>query len=82
MKLPQAWFGKIDPDSDFDWRKIPIDGIDDDDDEELAETPQDVIDMLGFDPLDLFNDEEEVEKFNPHHDTKGRFSHGGGGGST
>jgi hypothetical protein len=39
----------------FDWRKQPVPF--DPDDEELDETPSDVIGMLGFDPL--HPDEEE-----------------------
>jgi len=47
--LPDVRFGRIDP-AQVDWRDL----LDDepDDDEELAETPDDVIAMLGFDPLD------------------------------
>lgn len=37
----------------IDWREVDSDeNADDDDDEELAETPLDVSSMLGFDPLD------------------------------
>ena len=47
-QIPQAHFGSA-------GAPLPKGGIGDDDidpdDEELAETPQDVIDMLGFDPL-------------------------------
>jgi len=31
---------------------------DDTDDDEMEKTPQDVIDILGFDPLDMENDEK------------------------
>ena len=35
-----------------DWRKQQFDELPDDD-EELADTPSDVIEMLGFDPKEL-----------------------------
>lgn len=60
--LPDARWG--DADSPLpDWRKSK--DLDDtpDDDEQLAETPQDVIDMLGFDPAKEEADEPPpVEK--------------------
>jgi hypothetical protein len=37
----------------LDWRKATqADQEEPDDDEELLETPEDVVDMLGFDPLE------------------------------
>lgn len=50
--LPQAHFGDIGggPPEDAE----PADDDSPDDDEELAETPNDVTMMLGFDPLDGF----------------------------
>lgn len=47
--LPDIFFG-----DDFEPRDAPIPYVDlgEDDDEELAETPADVIDLLGFDPLE------------------------------
>ena len=44
-------------DSEVDWRKNNEDVEGEDDDEPLAETPPDVVFMLGFDPLE----EEEEE---------------------
>jgi hypothetical protein len=46
--FPVAHFGSIG--ATVDWRNVPFD--DTDDDVELEQTPQDVIDMLGFDPKD------------------------------
>jgi len=46
--LPKIFFGDVDGD-EVDWTYVDIGN---DDDEELAQTPQDVIDMLGFDPLE------------------------------
>jgi hypothetical protein len=45
-KLPDVYFGSVD--------YVPPDLVDDtpDDDEELAETPWDVVALLGFDPLE------------------------------
>lgn len=53
MKSPCVRFGEEDMDG-FDWRadESEFDLDDDDDDDLLAETPSDVIEMLGFDPLD------------------------------
>jgi len=48
-------FGKI-GEEPVDWRKADLDEPDPDD-ELLDETPEDVIRMLGFDPLEL--EEEE-----------------------
>lgn len=48
-ELPQAHFGDIEK-KPLPWRgKIKDDP---DDDEELAQTPPDVVAMLGFDPLE------------------------------
>ena len=47
-ELPDVHFGTAES-SPVDWRKIETDN-NDDNDEELEKTPQDVIDMLGFDP--------------------------------
>lgn len=49
--LPDAHFGSPE-DGSLDWRDEVYDDNTPDDDEELAETPEDVIDLLGFDPLD------------------------------
>lgn len=51
--LPDVYFGSPE-DAPIDWRK-KTDGNTElgADDEELMETPEDVIEMLGFDPLDV-----------------------------
>lgn len=46
-RLPDVHFGSVEEEPE-DWRETPTD--DDDDDEVLAETPPDVIQLLGFDP--------------------------------
>lgn len=46
---PQVIVGEIGAESP-DWRKMPAE--DDPDDEELEETPEEIVAMLGFDPLD------------------------------
>lgn len=46
--IPNVHFGKVD-EPPPNWRDIEIDD-DEDDDEELVNTPEDVIEMLGFDP--------------------------------
>lgn len=46
--LPDVHFGKADSDS-IDWRK-ETDDDELDNDEELEETPRDVVALLGFDP--------------------------------
>lgn len=48
-QLPDARWGGADT-KPADWRKEPADV--DPDDEELPKTPVDVVEMLGFDPLD------------------------------
>jgi hypothetical protein len=50
MPLPDIQFGSVDTPA-IDWRAI-ADDDDLDDDSELAETPADVVSLLGFDPLD------------------------------
>jgi hypothetical protein len=45
-------FGNRDA-KNVNWRKIPDNSADDDD--EMAQTPVDVVAMLGFDPLDVPN---------------------------
>jgi hypothetical protein len=54
MNIPEVHFGN-DEDDNIDWRKVEDDSQDDD--EILKETPQDVIDLLGFDPLEIKEDE-------------------------
>ena len=53
--LPDVAFGHADAELP-DWRAEPFADDAADDDEELAETPPDVIAMLGFDPLDEATD--------------------------
>ena len=65
-----------------DWRKIEDDTPDDD--EPLAETPPDVTDMLGFDPLEEDDAEpaQDAAAWNEEdhpRDEGGRFGSGGGG---
>lgn len=50
--LPDIHYGDVKDDAADDG---PLPEVEDepDDDEELAETPQDVIDILGFDPKEL-----------------------------
>lgn len=62
-QLPQALFGSVDA-TPVDWRGVSIDQTDDD--IELAETPDDVISMLGFDPL-----EAGFADANPYHEPAG-----------
>lgn len=56
--LPGAWWGKVGAPLP-DWRAAPPDDDDDDDDDLLAETPADVVEALGFDPLDEGDGEAE-----------------------
>lgn len=46
--LPDVQFNEQE---DIDWRDIPDESLDDD--MPLEKTPDDVIEMLGFDPLEL-----------------------------
>jgi hypothetical protein len=55
--LPEVHFGEIN-DKPIDWRKANLKDTEDDD-ELLDETPDDVIDLLGFDPREFLDDEEE-----------------------
>jgi hypothetical protein len=52
--LPEVYFGKVK--TQENWRGIIDDDAEEDDDELLAKTPQDVIDILGFDPLEFENE--------------------------
>lgn len=47
-ELPEVSYGQKKP---MDWRNAPDEP--DPDDEELPETPKDVIDILGFDPAKI-----------------------------
>jgi hypothetical protein len=51
MDLPDVYFGAVGPLPD--WRKVNVPDMDVDDDEVLTETPKSVVDLLGFDPLEL-----------------------------
>jgi len=56
IDLPDVYFGSVDA-PPADWRAYEEE---DPDDEELAETPESVVLMLGFDPLELDEDEDGV----------------------
>ena len=80
VKLLDVYFGNAEA-SPEDWRAAPDDR--DPDDEELAETPPDVVKMLGFDPKgegagadDAF---EESKHPRGQPGNKGQFGSGGGG---
>jgi hypothetical protein len=47
----QVYFGEAKK-SKVDWRTVLVNEVDPDD-ELLSKTPKDVIDLLGFDPLEL-----------------------------
>ena len=49
--FPNAHFGEVG--KKHDWRKKLADVEEPDDDEELEETPKDVVRMLGFDPKEF-----------------------------
>jgi hypothetical protein len=55
--LPDVHFGKV-GEKPIDWRSKPLSIVDDDDDELLDVTPEDVVGILGFDPKEF----EKVEK--------------------
>ena len=74
--LPDVQFGGSD--EPLDWREMPDDDTPDDD-AELAETPEEVVGMLGFDPLDDDGEVEKVLKSNPNHDELGRCESEGDG---
>ena len=50
--IPNIMIDDSPVDESVDWRDIDIDDSEDDD-EELAETPEDVIEALGFDPKEI-----------------------------
>lgn len=52
--MPDLHFGRADA-PPLDWRKYKDDSPDDD--EELEETPPSIVEMLGFDPRTLDDDE-------------------------
>ena len=54
--VPDIHFGMVE-EKEFDWRESSLLDNTPDDDEELSKTPQDVVSLLGFDPL-----EEDLEK--------------------
>lgn len=51
MPLPDVFFGSPEA-KPINWRSERYDDPEPDDDAELPETPEDVIAMLGFDPLE------------------------------
>ena len=51
MPLPDVHFGSPE-EKPLDWRDEEFEDNTPDDDEELPETPKEVVDLLGFDPLD------------------------------
>jgi len=64
-----------------DWREFDFVDIDPDD-EELEETPADVVAVLGFDPLELEDEEVEGEKHLQGRHNQLTHGRGGGGGSS
>ncbi len=50
-KIPEAHF--VGEEVPIDWRLRLADEADEDDDEELDETPEEITGMLGFDPKDI-----------------------------
>jgi 8-oxo-dGTP pyrophosphatase MutT (NUDIX family) len=66
--LPDVHWGNADTPLP-DWREDETEQVDPDD-EELAETPPDVIDMLGFDPLDAEDDETDARVDSTQSDTR------------
>ena len=52
QELPEAYFGNTDS-ANINWRKA--EDVDPDD-EQLTKTPDDVIQMLGFDPLSEYTE--------------------------
>ena len=52
MELPEVEFGDVKA-KDFDWRAVDSKEYDVDDDELSEKTPEDVVEMLGFDPKEL-----------------------------
>lgn len=73
--LPNVRYGDKDSSEVVDWKDADIGP---DDDEELAETPKDVVDMLGFDPLHVEDDEEEEHKSKDWNDRFEQESKDGG----
>lgn len=55
QEFPQVYFGAVTNEPPPDWRKAPPEL--DPDDEVQGHTPEDVVAMLGFDPLE---DEDEL----------------------
>jgi len=51
-EIPEVSFGSQKA-SETNWRKVIDNSADIDTDEELAETPAEIINLLGFDPLEL-----------------------------
>lgn len=55
--LPDVYFGDVT--ESVDWRNAEFEDQSSDDDEELAATPSDVVDILGFDPRGEFSKSDE-----------------------
>lgn len=58
MPLPDVHYGEAN-DNPLDWRKYKDDGDETDNDQDPGPASQSVIDMLGFNPDELFDDEAE-----------------------
>lgn len=87
IEMPAAHFGQV-SETPAQWRdRGEYEEDDDPDDEELAETPADVVAMLGFDPLqfniasDEFH-EEKIKRVPAGSEDGGEFAPGGGGASS
>ena len=60
--LPGAHYGKIDETPVDEDSPLPdVEGIDNDDDEDPGPTDPDLVEMLGFDPDDWEDEDEEEE---------------------
>jgi hypothetical protein len=60
LEMQRVHFGSVDK-PPANWREDPeVTEDEDPDDELLDETPEDVVEMLGFDPLELEDGKEET----------------------
>jgi hypothetical protein len=76
-RIPEAHFGPVKTTTRINWRAKLRDLDEPDDDEELSETPLDIVGMLGFDPKDLWSN----EKISKGGSGSGNFDHSGRPGS-
>lgn len=79
MELPDVHFGSVDAPK-ANWREYDEP---DPDDEQLDETPSDVVMMLGFDPAEPDDETEDAGEFKESEhkrDKTGKFTAGSGGG--